>query len=329
MLRTVLKGIAALAFVSVAVGVQQAQAGWHHHRNMGSCGSSGGSWGSYGSGGSWGSSGGSWGSSGGSWGSSGGWYSGSGSWGSCGGSWGSSGGSWGSGGAYQPAAPGGAAPAAPAPSNVPAPAGAPPAPADAAPAPGTSTFHPTYGPARASATLAVKVPADAKVFINDRATSSTGSEREYVSRDLQVGARYNYDVRVEFVVDGQPVTETKTVQLAAGQTGNVDFTQATAAVQTAAQSDARTTLIVRVPDDAKLYLSGHETQATGPVREFSTTKLPAGSEWSTYQIRAVVERDGQQQISEQTVSLKAGESRDVTMDFGGQATDTVASKTAR
>ena len=137
----------------------------------------------------------------------------------------------------------------------------------------------------------MKVPADAKVFINDRATSSTGSEREYVSRDLQVGARYNYDVRVEFVVDGQPVTETKTVQLAAGQTGNVDFTQATAAVQTAAQSDARTTLIVRVPDDAKLYLSGHETQATGPVREFSTTKLPAGSEWSTYQIRAVVERD--------------------------------------
>jgi hypothetical protein len=33
--------------------------------------------------------------------------------------------------------------------------------------------------------LSVKVPADAKVFVNDRPTMSTGEQREFVSRNLQ------------------------------------------------------------------------------------------------------------------------------------------------
>ena len=38
-------------------------------------------------------------------------------------------------------------------------------------------------------------------------------------------------------------------------------------------------------------------------------------EWTTYAIRAVVERDGQQEVREQNVSLKAGESREISFDF--------------
>lgn len=181
---------------------------------------------------------------------------------------------------------------------------------------------------RTSALLSVTVPADAQVFVNDRPTSSVGSEREYVSRDLQIGANYNYTVRAEFIRDGKNFSEVKTVQLTAGQTASLDFTPAEPVVQTSA-SDAATTLIVRVPEDAKLYLAGRETKATGPVREFTTTRLPSGSEWATYSIRAIVERDGQQQVREQTVSLKAGESREVTIDFDGQAVDRVADSSAR
>ena len=324
MLRTTFKGLLAVA----VVGLIAADANAFHHRRWGSCGSSGGWYGSCGSsGGSWGSSGGSWGSSGGSWGSSGGsWGSSGGSWGSSGGSWGSSGGSWGSsgGGSYAPATPmtpatpaptaPGAAPAAPAPS--------PPAPSDTAPPAGNSTYHPTYGPERTSALLAVAVPADAKVFVNDRPTSSTGSQREFISRDLAAGAVYNYEVRAEFVRDGKPVSETKSVQLTAGQTANLDF----AAAATTAAVEARTTLTVHVPADAKLYLADHETQATGEVREFSTNRLPAGSQWATYAVKAVIERDGQPVVREQTISLKAGESRDVTINFD-EAAEKVATKT--
>jgi uncharacterized protein (TIGR03000 family) len=332
MLRTIFKALTVVAVIG-ALGASQAQAGWRHHH--GCCGSSGGSWGS--SGGCWGSSGGSWGSSGGSWGSSGGsWGSSGGRWGSSGGSWGSSGGSWGSsggygstGGAYKVITPGAPATSAPGPAPTTPPANAPapsePAPAEAGATP--TAYHPTYGPLRTSAVLTVKVPADAKVFVNEHPTTSTGVEREYISRDLQAGAHYNYSVRVEFLRDGNTVSETKTVLLTAGQTANLDFTQADQSVKSA--DGARTTLIVRLPAEARLYLAGRETKATGSVREFSTTKLAAGAQWTTYAIRAMVERDGQQQVREETVSLKAGESREVSIDFDSQAVDQVASRSAR
>jgi uncharacterized protein (TIGR03000 family) len=172
------------------------------------------------------------------------------------------------------------------------------------------SYHPTYGPARNSAMLSVNVPADAKVFVNDRETTSTGEHREYISRDLQPGARYSYTVRAEFTRDGKPVTEQKTVQLTAGTNSALDFTGA-AQVQTAKEADTRTTLIIRLPADAKLFLAGKEMKAAGAVREFSTTRLAAGGEWNTYQVRA--EFDGE--VREQSVTLKAGETRELSMNF--------------
>jgi uncharacterized protein (TIGR03000 family) len=167
---------------------------------------------------------------------------------------------------------------------------------------------------RASAFLTVKVPAEAKVFVNDRATTSTGADREYVSHDLAPGARYNYNIRAEFERDGKTVVENKTIQLTAGQTANLDFVGAEQ-VQTADNADTRTTLIVRLPADAKLFLAGRETKASGEVREFSTTRLPNGSEWQKYEIKAVIERDGHEEVREQTIQLAAGESREVTISF--------------
>jgi uncharacterized protein (TIGR03000 family) len=166
---------------------------------------------------------------------------------------------------------------------------------------------------RASAFLTVKVPAEAKVFVNDRPTTSTGTDREYVSHDLAPGARYNYNIRAEFERDGKTVVENKSIQLTAGQTASLDFVGTE--VQTADNADTRTTLIVRLPADAKLFLAGRETQATGDVREFSTTRLPNGSEWQKYEIKAVIERDGHEEVREQTIQLAAGESREVTISF--------------
>jgi uncharacterized protein (TIGR03000 family) len=163
--------------------------------------------------------------------------------------------------------------------------------------------------------LSVKVPADAKVFVNDRATTSAGADREFISRELKPGASYSYNVRVEFERDGKPVTEEKSVRLTAGQTASLSFTDGQEQVQTAASGETRTTLKVRLPADAKLFLAGREMKATGPVREFSTTRLPSGSEWATYAIRAVVDRDGHKDVREQTVSLRAGETRELSIDF--------------
>ena len=290
MSRTIFRALVIVSAVGFAFAAQRVEAGRHYRGyGYGSCGSSGGSWGS--SGGSWGSSG-------------------------------------GSSGGYRvlpstPAAPG-AAPATP--SNPPGPSDAAPA---AGPAPTNSTYHPTYGPLRSSALLSVKVPAEAKVFVNGRETSSTGIDRDYISRDLRSGARYNYNVRAEFTRDGQIVSEDKSIQLTAGQTASLDFTPGTPSVQTATADSLLTTLVVHVPADAKLFLAGRETKATGEVREFTTTRLNAGSEWTTYAIRAEIERDGQTQVREQSVSLKAGESRDVSLTFDTDNSERIANAAAR
>ena len=77
----------------------------------------------------------------------------------------------------------------------------------------------------------------------------------------------------------------------------------------------RTTVTLHVPADAKVYLSGHEMTAMRPVRQFSTSRLGADEEWTNYNIRATIERDGQLVTKEQTISLHGGDNQDIQFDF--------------
>ena len=319
-------------------------------------GSSGGSWGSSGgsSGGSWGSSGGSYGSSGGSWGSSGGSHGSSGgiihrirarrawrhyhhssggssggSWGSSGGSWGSSGGShgshgssggssggshgsWGSNGgtaveSYQvtPDQPQNGAPQD-------APMDQPPLSPEAS----AAGDQVNYSPSARSVLMGVRVPSGAKVFVNGRETRSRGARRWYVSRGLQPGREYAYQIRAELDRNGETLVETRDVQIRSGGRADVEFRfDASRTAQRDENEEQRTTLILRVPDDAKVILSGHETKASGPVREFSTTKLADDGQWADYAVRVELTRDGETLIEERNITLSAGQTQDVTIDF--------------
>ncbi len=264
--------------------------GWRHYRSYHS---SGGSWGSHGSsGGSWGS----YGSSGGSYGSSGGSYGSSG--GSSGGSYGSSGGSYGSSGGVIIEQPSYSAPA--------------PAAEDSTSANSSSVY------------FTVSVPADAKVMINGKETTTTGASRTYVSRGLEAGRSYKYEIRAEAVRDGKTVADTQTVVVRAGDRQNLSFAlnEQSSDERIAEQPDAteppKTTLKLRVPDEADVSLSGHETTSKGPLRIFTTTQLGAGQTWDNYVIRAEVERNGERLSKEVVVSLKAGETREVAIDFSDE-----------
>lgn len=196
----------------------------------------------------------------------------------------------------------------------------PPAP----PAPGAPNFDQTSYPVdRDAVLLNVMVPAEAKVFVNGAATSSTGNERQYISRGLQQGATYSYEVRAEIDRDGRTVSETKQVVVSGGQRANVQFSFNKAEDERVARQPLRTTLRLRVPADAKVFLSGKEMKSTGEVREFSTTRLPAGDQWADYAVRVELNRDGQTLSKEASVTLAAGESRDLAVDFDAT---TVASR---
>lgn len=90
-----------------------------------------------------------------------------------------------------------------------------------------------------SVLLTVRVPADAKLFINDRPTKITGELRHFSTSRQQPGRIYNYRVRAEFVDDGKPASEEKTVELTNGQTVSLAFGAASkvpvADIATAAQ----------------------------------------------------------------------------------------------
>jgi uncharacterized protein (TIGR03000 family) len=178
-----------------------------------------------------------------------------------------------------------------------------------------------------TALLSVSVPAEAKIFINGTATTSSGSERQYVSRGLSNGNRYDYEVRAEITRDGQTVTETKNITLTAGQQVNVSFNFDGNQDAPVAGKKASTKLTIHVPADAKVFLAGHETSSNGEVREFTTSRLAAGTEWNNYTVRVVAKVDGRDVTKDETITLTGGEDRDLTIDFGSNPIASTAAVT--
>jgi uncharacterized protein (TIGR03000 family) len=203
--------IATLSALSLTFGSARSASAF----GFGSHGSSGGSWGSHGSsGGSWfgshGSSGGSWGSSGGS---SGGYTYGSsgGSYGSSGGSYGSGGGYYGSSGGYYDSSGGSYGYGSGGGSY------------------GYGSGGGSYGyvasnlgassvaPETRVAYLNLKVPADAKVYLQDQQMTLGGAQRRFVTPELQEGKQHTYTVRVEVVRDGRTISKTTMAAVKPGQ----------------------------------------------------------------------------------------------------------------
>jgi uncharacterized protein (TIGR03000 family) len=88
-----------------------------------------------------------------------------------------------------------------------------------------SSFYPP-SPATTNPNVAhvhVRVPADATVWFEGDQMTQTGTERDFVSPPLTPGQNYSYDVKARWMRDGQPVEQSRTVRVRAGETSTVDF----------------------------------------------------------------------------------------------------------
>ncbi len=267
------------------------------------------------SGGSYGGNYGSYGSSGGSHGSSGGGYAyRSRGWGSSGGSHGN----YGSAGGYSSSpyytapnyAPGTGSPYYSTPSQMVPGTTTPESSAKPAidgeiPAPATGT---DANPANGSATLTISVPSEALVYVNGVQTRSTGELRRYVSRGLNEGFSYTYDVKVTMVRNGRLVEENKLVQLNAGDNTDLAFAMN-------AKGNVETSLTLKVPENATVALAGSTTNMSGAVRVFKTFALDEGAAWEDYKVVVSVERDGQLVSQEKAITLKSGEAQTLSFEF--------------
>lgn len=88
----------------------------------------------------------------------------------------------------------------------------------------------------------------------------------------------------------------------------------------------KTKLILHVPADAKVTLAGVETQQTGEVRQFATSKLAAGQVWSDYKVVVETTRDGKTVREERTLSLTGGQDQDLAVNFDSKQTDQIAQR---
>jgi uncharacterized protein (TIGR03000 family) len=84
--------------------------------------------------------------------------------------------------------------------------------------------------APAPATIVVELPADAKLLIENEATTSTGSSRVFQSPDLKPGKEYHYTIKAEAVRDGKPVKVEQVVTVKAGEITPVTLTLPAAGV---------------------------------------------------------------------------------------------------
>jgi uncharacterized protein (TIGR03000 family) len=153
------------------------------------------------------------------------------------------------------------------------------------------------------AMLVVEVPADATVYVNGTKTKSQGAVRRYLSRGLTAGQKYEFVVRM--ATDAGKET-TKVVSLTAGQRSSVSFKAAIEA--------PKTSVTLRVPADAKVWLAGSATASMGDVRTFETSSLPAGKSWKGYEIRVATVVDGQERTVSKVIDLAAGDVVDLTLD---------------
>ena len=156
-----------------------------------------------------------------------------------------------------------------------------------------------------SALLSVEVPAGATIYVNGTKTSATGTVRQYVSRGLAAGKRYEFTVRMTVDRDGQTSEQTKVVSLAAGGRSSLSFT---------ADSAPKTSLTLHVPADAKVWLAGNETSSAGATRQFQTSTLAAGQAWKNYEIRVATVVDGREQVVSKVIDLAAGQSVELSLD---------------
>ncbi len=73
------------------------------------------------------------------------------------------------------------------------------------------------------ATMDVRVPADAEVWVAGARTGQRGTARTYVSPHLEPDQRYSYEIRARWTEGGKEVDRTRQISVRAGETVKVDF----------------------------------------------------------------------------------------------------------
>jgi uncharacterized protein (TIGR03000 family) len=79
------------------------------------------------------------------------------------------------------------------------------------------------GAVSAPATILVNLPANAKLFVDGAATTSTSASRVLVTPALPADQQFTYNLKAETVINGQTVVQQQQVTVQGGQQTPVSF----------------------------------------------------------------------------------------------------------
>lgn len=84
-----------------------------------------------------------------------------------------------------------------------------------------------------------------------------------------------------------------------------------------ASTNAPATIVVTLPAEAKLMVDGNATRSTSDRRTFTTPALEAG-ETFVYSLRAEIVVNGEVAVQTQDVTVRSGETTQVSFTFASQ-----------
>ena len=154
--------------------------------------------------------------------------------------------------------------------------------------------------------LTVNLPESAKVYVNGNPTTTIGSKRHFVSRDLKPKDAYRFEVKAVMTKpDGTDLVQTRTVVVESGNGEELNFELLKS------DDPIETILTLNVPEKAKVVLAKNSTKSEGASRIFRTKQLREGESWDDYKIE--VTHDGV--TKEKTIRLLAGDKLELTFNF--------------
>ncbi len=154
--------------------------------------------------------------------------------------------------------------------------------------------------------LTINLPESAKVYVNGNPTTTTGSKRYFVSRDLKPNDAYRFEVKAVMTKpDGTDLIQTRTVVVESGNGEELNFELLKS------DEPIETILTLNVPEKAKVVLAKNSTKSEGASRIFRTKQLRDGESWDDYKIE--VTHDGV--TKEKTIRLMAGDKLELTFNF--------------
>jgi uncharacterized protein (TIGR03000 family) len=173
--------------------------------------------------------------------------------------------------------------------------------------------RPSETAAANQATVIVRLPADAQLYVDDQLAPLSSATRSFVTPALELDRTYHYTLEVRAQRNGRTVTQSRRVDLRAGRVTRANFGDLSGPADVAYESaPAPAHITVRLPEQGRLFVDDVACPQTSSRTAFDTPKLEAGKEYH-YTLRVEVGQGGQSRTDSRRITFQAG--TEVKVDF--------------